>query len=176
MNHNYLQEIKNRLKKVENKKQRHTAITGLLKSIAAISVVSFFIILLESVFHFHSLIRTVILFIFLLFGIALLIIRFFIPFLKSINIIGKINIYETAAEIGNYFPQIKDELLDVLQLASRFSDEHHSKELADAAFNSVYEKTKDLDFEIIAANDKIKDSSKFMVSILTTIIFLIYFL
>ncbi len=176
MNHNYLQEIKNRLKKVENKKQRHTAITGLLKSIAAISVVSFFIILLESVFHFHSLIRTVILFIFLLFGIALLIIRFFIPFLKSINIIGKINIYETAAEIGNYFPQIKDELLDVLQLASRFSDEHHSKELADAAFNSVYEKTKDLDFEIIAANDKIKDSSKFTVSILTTIIFLIYFL
>ena len=176
MNHNYLQEIKNRLKKASNKKQRHTAIVGLLKSIITISTIFFFIALLESVFHFNSLTRTVILSVFVLFGIMLLIIRFFIPFLKSTNIIGKVDIYETAAEVGNYFPQIKDELLDVLQLASRISDKHHSKELVDAAFNSVYEKTKDLDFEIIAADDEMKSTSKFTVSIITAIFFLIYFL
>ncbi len=175
MNQNYLKEIKNRLRRAGNKKQRFNAIAGLLYSIITISVIALCFTLLESIFHFNSIIRTSFVIIFALSGIVLLFIRVCIPLLKSVNIIGKVNVYDIARKVGGYYPQIKDELEDVLRLAADNS-KNHSKELADAAFQNVYEKTKNFDFEIIAKNEEIKSFSKMMISTITAVLFLISFL
>jgi len=173
---NNLKNIKDRLRRVENKKQRFEAISGLLQTLMLFAFIFFIVSMLEAIFHFGSAARTIIVLIFGIAGFLFLFLKSIIPLLKSLSIFGKLNYYEIADETGKHFPEIKDELLDVLQLADNYSDSKHSKELVDAAFKSTYQKILELDFEKIISSENIKQKGKQTVSIISAVLFLLFFI
>ncbi len=121
---------------------------GLLNTISY-TILSFFSLsVLEFLFNLSSLVRTLFFFIWFIPSFYLLVVEVIIPFLKYFNIIPSRNYFELAKHAGNFFPQVKDELVNSLQLVSNtnFSN-FYSVKLIDEAFKKVYSKIDNLDFD-----------------------------
>ena len=130
----------------------------------------------EALFHFESLVRTILFVIFLVFTIGVFVFLFVVPILKYFNIIRKTDYYKVAAKAGNNFQFLKDDLLNAMQLVSvENSTQNYSISLIDAAFLNVYEKAKSIKFESIVSFAKAKELFKyFLVTfIISSILFLL---
>jgi hypothetical protein len=69
------------------------------------------------------------------------------PILKYIGTIRKETYFQAAVKVGANFPEVKDELLNTMQLVSENEKGNlYSTNLIDAAFKKVYERAKDLNF------------------------------
>ncbi len=113
---------------------------------------------MELIFHFSSTLRTILFFIFLILFIGSLAFLFINPLLKYFNIFNKKNHFETALKVGKNFPNIKDDLLNAMQLISIDSDKNfYSSGLINAAFKNVYKRTKEIHFESIISFKKAKE-------------------
>ncbi len=67
------------------------------------------------------------------------------PLIRYFDLLGKRDHYKTAGKVAVYFPQIKDDLLNAIQLVSAGIDNKmYSSGLVDASFKKVYEKTKNI--------------------------------
>ncbi|MGE5797037.1 MAG: hypothetical protein ACM34N_09645, partial [Ignavibacteria bacterium] len=106
--------------------------------------------LLELIGHFNSAVRMMFFFIFLLISIGAGVFLFIIPLCRYLNILSSPNYYLAADHVGKNFPEIKDDLLNAMQLVSRKeSNTFYSEKLIDAAFIEVYKRSKDIRFESI---------------------------
>lgn len=79
----------------------------------------------------------------------------------------KFNLDDYALRIGNAFPEIKDKLLNVLQLAPiKLDGTKHSysnSDLSESAFKIVFEQSKNKNFEVVINKKELKRSSVYFV-------------
>ena len=143
----YYKKIIDKLERFVKKEYAIISSLGIEIALLAGTLVFSFFVTLEMAAHFSSTVRTVLFLIFILLFLYLLIIRFIIPFTKYFKLFRKIDYFITAARIGRQFPEVNDELLNVMQLVTNEkTSARYSVILIDAAFNEVYNKTKNIDF------------------------------
>ncbi|NWF89557.1 MAG: DUF4175 family protein [Ignavibacteriaceae bacterium] len=149
-------EILNKLERFRRKEFKVLAAYGLQIALM-LALSSFFIFSLIEVFaNSSSVVRTIFFVLFAFVSLASLVILFVIPLLKYFNVIGKTDYNSVAAQVGEKFPEIKDELLNALQLNLIKEKQLYSSNLIGAAFIRVYEKVKGISFESAISYEKAK--------------------
>ena len=91
-----------------------------------------------------------------------------LPAIKFVKPLNNIEILKLARLVGNQFPEIKDKLLNVIQLYENRSDKANSN-LTDAAILSELEKTEFVDFKSTASFEKLKRPAIFLTITISTI-------
>ncbi|MBN1398220.1 MAG: hypothetical protein JXA06_09350 [Bacteroidetes bacterium] len=137
-----------RIRQVRDKQNRVNLLCNTLVFLTWITAAAAFLFIAEAVFGFSSSARTVIFIISVLlivFTGSWMVVR---PFLQFIGIMPSIADDKTAVMIGEFFPSIKDRLLNFLQLAKSAGSGtmFYSKELADAALENFAEEINSLNF------------------------------
>jgi hypothetical protein len=166
------------IRKLERKTKREYGVLssagGIITVLLAVSV--FFIYAsLESLFHLGSSLRTFLFFFFILITIGSGVFLFLLPLLKYYSFFRKTDYFRTAAEIGNYYPVIKDDLLNAMQLVSGDKTLLYSSSLIDAAFNKVYEKSQNIRFEESVSFKIVRDLSYYSIgAIIIMLAFLVF--
>jgi hypothetical protein len=157
MEKSFYKEIIEKLEKLIRKESLSLVLSGLL--ISFIILVSLFTLLslFELVSYFSMSVRVVFFFALLLltFGsIGYFVIK---PLLNYFNVFQKRNYFSSAQKVGRYFPQIKDDLINALQLVKTENQNAlYSSSLVDAAFKNVYERAKPIRFESIVDFKRVK--------------------
>lgn len=130
---------------------------GIQAFVAAVLINFTFYSLLELIANFNSLVRTVLFILFILAAIVLLFFFLIKPFFNYIGAIKKENYFDAAVKVGIKFPEVKDELINSMQLVSENKKGIlYSSNLIDAAFRNVYERVKNLNFQSIINFEKAK--------------------
>ncbi len=140
-------EIKYRLKKFLILEKRKDELNLFLTLISFLSILFLLIVVMEVAKNFNSSVRT---FLFYFFAASFLFsfLIFLFSFIKNFISIKRINYSEVARRIGNYFENVKDELVNAIQLIEE-KNNNYSEQLINAAFNKVYQKTKELNFNSV---------------------------
>ncbi len=140
----------------------------LLKAFGLVGLLFLILSFFESIWFFGSstrlilIISLIIVFAILLFyGLNSLINFIKIPSTKEIN--------KGAQEIGNYFPDLKDSLLNSIQILSDDSS-NDSKSLTDAAFNNVYKKVEKVNFQEVVDYSRVRSYLKYFLLICATML------
>ncbi len=168
----YYKELIAKIEKFVRKEYLHLIVTGILQT--AIIAISCFLLfsILEYFGNFSSTVRTVFFFIAILILFASINYFLLIPTLRYFNLFRKETYFDAAKRVGNFFPELKDELLNSLQLVSEYErNKFYSFSLVDAAFKKVYTKSGGIKFESVVKFDKAKKLSRsalvlFLVTIL----------
>ena len=157
MNTGFYKEIINKLEALIKKEYFQYLLRGTLITLTLIiSVLSIFS-LIESLFYFNSVVRTILVFVLLLISIGSIGYLILLPLLRYFNVFKDRDYYYSANKVGNHFPEVKDDLLNALQLVSvEKAKTLFSSSLLDAAFKNVYERSKPLKFDSIVDFSKIK--------------------
>lgn len=163
----FYEEIIAKLERLYKKEYTFIAAIGiqawLLITIAAITSLAGF----ESIFHFSSAVRTIFFLLFSLLFFSGFILFVVIPALKYFNIFRSSNYYNAAGRVGKNFPQVKDDLLNAMQLVSKEQKiQAYSSILIYAAFKNVYNRTKDIRFESIISFKKSKELFIYLIAVL----------
>ena len=164
MNTSFYKEIINKLELLVKKEYFALLLFGLFAALI-ISIGTFTVFnLVELISYFNSTIRTVLFFVFLLISIGAISYLIIFPLLKYFNVIGGRNYFHSANKVGKYFPEIKDDLLNAMQLVSSDKTKTiYSPALLDAAFKNVYERAKPIRFESIVDLSKVKKLAKYFI-------------
>ena len=110
------------LDKFIRKYYKNRMIKGILYSLTLLLSLFLIVVLLESFGWFGSVVRALLFWFYLVAALFVLGYYIIVPMAKMMRI-GKVISYEEAAVIvGNHFPEIKDRLLNLLQLQSQESD------------------------------------------------------
>ena len=118
---------------------------------------AFFVFTLIEVAANSSLIvRTIFFIVFLAIAIVSFIFLLGIPLLKYLKVFGKTDYDKVAKKVGEKFPEVKDELLNALQLTSLQDKNLYSSNLITASFIRTYEKVKTINFNSAIKFDKAK--------------------
>ena len=162
MNTSFYNEIISKLELLVKREYSALFLLGLFTAlIIAIGSFTFFS-LIELVSYSSSTIRTILFFVFLLASIGTISYLIIFPLLKYFNLIGGRDYYYSASKVGKYFPEIKDDLLNAMQLVSFDKTKTiYSPALLDAAFRNVYERAKPIRFESIVDLSKVKKLAKY---------------
>ena len=144
----YLNEVLNKLESYSKRKFLLKLIDGFLKTVAALVLLFTLFVALESLFNFNSDIRTA-LFFFSLFSVLTLFFATIIPnVIKYLKSLTNSDYYNLSKEIGKHYSEIKDELINSLQLLnSNNLETSYSDELINSAFQQTYKKIKNIKFE-----------------------------
>ncbi len=154
----YYKEILQKLSRLRKKEYTFFASVGLQASLLVGLILFLSFSLLELAGNFSPSVRTYFFFFTLLVFLAAFILLFLIPLLKYSGVIGEPDYYNTAKRVGRNFPEIRDELVNAMQLAaSDSSGKIYSGSLSDAAFRQVYNKTRELKFESIISFEKARE-------------------
>ncbi len=154
----YYKEIIDKLSQLKKKEYTLFAYIGIQASFLIGLILFVFFSLLELIGNFSPAVRTYFFFFTLLVFLFALSFLFIIPLLKYSGIIGKTDFFGTASKVGKSFPNIKDDLVNAMQLASSdASGTIYSDSLSDAAFQQVYTKTSNLRFDSIVSFKKAKE-------------------
>ncbi|MDR3611827.1 MAG: hypothetical protein P4L27_14755 [Ignavibacteriaceae bacterium] len=155
---NYYKEIISKLERLTRKEYTFFASLGIQASVLTGIAIFVLFAFLEMLFHFSSAVRTVLVLFFLVITIGALGYLFIFPLLKYFNIFRKTDHFKTAGKVGNNFPEVKDDLLNAMQLiSSRDQGTLYSSSMINAAFNQVYKKTINIRFESIVSFKKVKE-------------------
>lgn len=145
---NFYKEILNKLERFLKKEYLHLFLTGIQLVMLAAAANFIFYSFIEMIAHFNSTVRTILFFLFILLVIILFLYIILIPVLRYLGLFRKENYLNTAKRVGGFFPEIKDDLLNAMQIVSvKKSTVLYSPNLVNAAFNKIYNKTKDLRFD-----------------------------
>jgi len=127
--------------------------------------------------HFTSYVRTILFLILLLSFSGALIYFFIIPLLKYFNFFRKSDYFKTAEKVGNHFHSIRDDLVNAMQIVSNPEDsKNYSGALINAAFQNVFTKAKDLNFESIISFQKVKKIFFYFVGVIVFAVILFLFI
>ena len=166
MNTNFYKEIIGKLELLIKKEYLALFLLGLLTTLIIIITVFTLFSLVELAANFKSIIRTILFFVFILTtlgSVSYLILR---PLLKYFNVFKKRDYFYSANRVGKNFPEIKDDLLNAMQLVSSDNNSDlYSTSLLDAAFKNVYERAKPIQFESIVDFSKVKKISIYFLSL-----------
>ena len=151
-------------KKLEKFAQKNLLITALTQfQIAASGIILFLFSLItaELLFRFPAAVRTPLFFAFVLVTLILLIVKVIQPSVKEYLLYKENEHSKSADSVGRFFPSIKDELLNSLQLFRERESFLFSKELAIAAFSSTYEKVEPVNFSSALTFEQPKRQMKY---------------
>lgn len=167
------------LKKLEGfirKEYLNLLFFGIQAFISAVIINFTFYSFLELISNFSSTLRNILFILFILAAIGFLGFFLIVPFIKYIGSIRKETYYDAAQRVGTKFPEIRDELLNSMQLVSEIDKGNlYSPNLIDAAFRKVYERVKSLNFQSIINYERAKKILPFFVSITILCLVLILF-
>ena len=172
---NYIAEIQNKLRSLIEREKRKTGFEKLFLFILALVMAFLLIVLLETIGNFSPLVRTILFFFYLIFVIGGGLIYIALPFIKDFRYYSHPDYILAAKTVGNHFPEIKDELANVLQLISE-NNAGYSSSLIEASFNSIYSRCAKLDFNRIVNFEKTKRLFKISLASLLSVIILILFI
>ena len=151
MNTSFYKEIINKLELLIKKEYAALFLKGLLFASIIILAVFTFFSFIELVSNLKSLVRTILFFILVITAIGSVSYLILIPLLKYFNVFKKWDYLYSANKVGKYFPEIKDDLLNAMQLVSNDKSKLlYSTNLLDAAFKNVYERAKPISFETVS--------------------------
>jgi len=176
MNTSFYKEIIAKLETLIKKEYVELILRGLILSLIIVVGVFLLFSLFELAAYSKSVVRTALFFIFLLVVLSSFVYLILLPLLKYFNIFGKRDYQLSASRVGKFFPEIKDDLLNALQLISaEKSKTFYSSSLLDAAFKKVYERSRPIKFESIVNFTKVKKLLKsfavlFFISVLLFIL------
>ena len=177
MNSGFYKEIIAKLDSLIRKENSELIIRGIFISLSIMTAVFLLFTLIEWVGYTKSFVRTIFFFILVIIVIASVTSKVLIPLLKYLNVFKTRNYQLSAAKVGKYFPDIKDDLLNILQLVS--SDKFnpfYSFSLIDAAFKNVYERSRSLKFETIVDFTKVKKLARNFTILLVLCLLLFVFI
>ncbi len=167
------------LKKLEGfirKEYSQLLLFGIQAFIAAVLINFTFYSFLELISNFSSTLRTILFILFILAALGFLVVFLGIPFIKYIGSIRKETYFDAAQKVGANFPEVKDELLNSMQLISEIEKGNlYSANLIDAAFRKVHERVKSLNFQSIINYERAKKILPYFVSITILCLTLILF-
>ena len=154
------------LKKLEGfirKEYLQLLLFGAQAFFAAIILNFTFYAFLELIANFSSTARTILFSLFILLSAGLLFFLLIKPLLKYIGSIRKEAYFSAAVKVGANFPEVKDELINTMQLVSENEKENlYSENLIDAAFKKVYERIKNLNFQSLINFERAKKIFPFL--------------
>jgi hypothetical protein len=166
---NYYKEILSKLDKLDKKEQAFVTLVGVLLSLIIIMLVFTSFSFLEMILNHSSLLRTIIFSIIIIVSVASFGFLFVKPLVRYFDFFGKRDHYKTAGKVALYFPQVKDDLLNAMQLVSigdgSVTGGFYSIGLIDASFKNVYEKTRNIRFDSVVDFKKAKELFLYFLSI-----------
>ena len=149
-NGKYYDAIIGKLEKLCRKKYLRGILSGIVAVLLVFMTAFTLFTLFELIAHFNSAPRTVLFYGGLLIIVAAGIYLLFLPLLRYFNLLRNESYFQAAKNVGDHFPDIKDDLLNSMQLVnSEIDEKYYSHSLVAAAFKKVYDKTKNLNFESI---------------------------
>jgi len=160
--------IVTKLSEFKKRDSRKNLFIGILKSFSYLLIIFLSFSFFESIFFFSTSTRTGAIFL-----ISIIFVLFFVlwiakPLRISFKNFTSNEIKETAKKVGNQFPNVKDNLLNSLQLL----DENNlsSQNLVFATFDKVYNQIKNLNFIDIINYATLKKYSKIFFTVLSIFI------
>ena len=147
---NYFKEIISKLERLVKREYLFSAFLGAQYSfIVGVSTLTIFS-LFEMIWHFHSIVRTVLFFLFLVIFGSIFVYFFLLKILNYFHLFRKTDYFNTANKAGKHFPDIKDDLVNAMQIVSEKNEgKIYSQDLIDASFQNIYNKTRTIKFESI---------------------------
>jgi len=159
----YYKEIINKLDTLSKRESIELCLLGIQLSV--IGIIQFFIAIaiLEFLGNFSSFFRTILVLFFAIISMGLICYLVVYPSLKYFKLIKHQSHLFYAKKIGEFFPTIKDDLLNAVQLSELQTGINlYSLTLKDAAFQQVYFKTKSINISEIINFNKVKKLFKFV--------------
>ncbi len=171
---NHLFDIQNKIQRYVEKQKRREGLEKLFLFLIYVFITFLLITFFESIFYFSKSIRTIIVYLSLFLSSLSFFVFVSYKFIKDFLFYLKPDYEITSKEIGSKFPNVKDELTNVLQIIKE-SSINTSKELTTAAFENIYNKIKGLDFNSTIDYSKAKKLSRiFLLSSLIIILLLTF--
>ncbi|MDP2362756.1 MAG: hypothetical protein Q8M94_03190, partial [Ignavibacteria bacterium] len=167
MNTSFYKEIIGKLELLIKKEYTALFFIGLLITLIIVVAVFTLLSLIELAANFKSVVRTILFFVFILAALGTVSYLILLPLLKYFNVFKKRDYFYSANKVGKYFPEIKDDLLNAMQLVSSDNNSSlYSTSLLDAAFRNVYERAKPIRFESIVDFTNVKKFSIYFLSVI----------
>lgn len=144
----FYDEIVRRIGEVRRKRNRYALISGALAALLIIISILLAVVLLEQLFSFGTLVRTILAAMASL-GVVGSLVWFVVkPLLVALGFRTSADDAAIAIDVGNSFPAIRDRLLDAMQLYGQrdILKQHYSLELIDASFQDLYDAIQPLRF------------------------------
>ena len=147
---NILRDILTRLDAVRRREQSAAAVRGALITAFVLLAVFLTALAIEEVFHLGVVLRAVLTWGILVLAVGLLVRLVLLPVLRRSGILPSGTDEATAARVGSAFPQVRDRLVNLLQLSrERTWMRYYSAELIDASFEDLRRDIEPLDFSSI---------------------------
>ena len=169
----YYREVIIKLERYCQKKYLLQVMIGLLIVLLIAIVVFTVFALLELIAHSNSSLRTFIFYLTVAVIGGTIVYLLLIPVLRYFKFFRNESYFKVAGKIGEHFPEIKDDLLNTIQLVSSNDDKIYSPKLINAAFQNVYNRTKNIKFDSIISFKKVKSTFIYF-STLTVVVVLMF--
>lgn len=167
-NSEHIDEIKKKLNNVVKKEELINSLNGIFIAVSFSLLVFVFFLFVESIGNFNSGFRTIMVLLLTVITALLFAVYSVFPILKAYGYFRKTDYLKTAFQVGHRFTDIKDELLNSLQLITKENKYNSSPVLINKAFESIYEKIKPVDFTSIVDFSKSKKYFRTTASIIIT--------
>lgn len=144
----YYKQILSKLEKLIRKEFLHLIVIG-IQLIILVGLANFtFYSLIEMLSNLSSVFRTILFALFILLLFAAIVYLVVFPLLRYFKLFRRENYFSVANRVGVFFPDLKDDLLNAMQLVTdRKNIRIYSRKLIDQSFKNVYSRAKDIKFE-----------------------------
>lgn len=150
-------ELVDKVKSVRRFETNVLLMTSLFNSLSFAIAILFISVLIETIAHGSTTFRTFLMAVTVASSIVVALWLLTPNLLRALGIKYEPSEYDIALRIGNYYPQIKDNLCNAMQLVPFIDNPRGSSpELAFAAYKNVYDNVRDLNFNVIIDRDKFK--------------------
>jgi len=170
----YFTEIQKKLRSVVEREKRRDGLRKLFVSITVLCVLFLLLIIFEAIGNLSSDVRTILFYSFLIAAVLTIGLYVAFPFIKDFIYYVHPDYVETATKVGAYYPEIKDELANAVQLINE-NNINYSNQLVGAAFKNVYSKTEKLNFNAVVDFASIKKLWRLYIATFIATIILIFF-
>jgi hypothetical protein len=171
----YFAEVLKKLEGFIRKEYLQFLLFGIQAFVIAVLANFTFFSFLELIGNFNSTLRTILFTLLILVFIGLFIFLLIKPLLKYFGAIKQETYFEAAIKAGKHFPEVKDDLLNSMQLVSEDKKSKlYSSILIDAAFKNIYNRVKNLNFQSLIKFDQVKRIAPYFAGIV--VIFLALFI
>ncbi|MFC1501886.1 DUF4175 family protein [bacterium] len=165
-------EIKSKLHDLRQRRKKLRLWSGCLLYLAGLLVMCFFLVGLESIFHFSAVVRIILIFAGVFLGGTFLILWIGNPVFSLLFQKDKPDDDYLALQAGESFTHVRDRLTDALQVyrAHQKPDYNTSASLASAALSAIHNDIKSMDFKSVPPRDRIRRSVRFLITVCSVVV------
>lgn len=162
--------IEQKLKQFQKKYNLDYLFKGLIIFFLSFIIPAAFLLLFESILYISVGIKRILVISFLIYSLSIFIYWVLIPFLRYVNIFKSIDFKSSNRLIVEHFPDIKDQLLNIIELQNSSSIDSYSNELLIASIDQKIESIKHFDFsDAVMLNKRLK---RFILIVFVFLLFL----